>query len=502
MAGPAGAPGRGGLHEPLTLTYAPMGLHAAFVVVYLLALIGVGALKARKIKSQEDFSLAGRGLPTWVLVGTLLATWIGTGSIFGNAEETFRVGLAAFVLPVAGGLGILVLYFLAPRIRRFGQFTIQDILEARFGVTARVLGTCTVLLAYVIIVSYQYRAGSAVVERVFGLEHLPSVLLVAGFVIVYTALAGMYSVAYTDVANGALMILGLIFALPILWSRAGGWGEIQAAMEPEQLSIFGHYGAMAWVGVLLPTFLLLLGDANMVQRFFSARDERAARRSAAWMFVGVLALEVAIIAAAFLASALVAQGKLEKPDEVGHIIVEAAFGALPSVLGALLVGTVVAIVVSTADSYLLAPATAVVRDLYQRFLRPEASEAQVVFMGRVVVVVLGLVALGLAFTADGFFRVALFAYTIYGAGITPALFAAYFWPRATSQGAVASIFTGVGVAIAWQFSIRAWLVGCYPESSWIAEVEPVLPAFVVSVLVLLVVSLSTPAPGEEQAHVI
>ncbi len=85
--------------------------HAAFVVVYLLALIGIGAYKARSIQTPEDFSLAGRGLPTWVLIGTLLATWIGTGSVFGNAEKTFRVGLGAFLLPIAGSLGVIALYF-------------------------------------------------------------------------------------------------------------------------------------------------------------------------------------------------------------------------------------------------------------------------------------------------------------------------------------------------------------------------------------------------------
>ena len=142
------------------------GLHLAFVVVYLLVLVGVGALKAGKVKSQEDFSLAGRGLGTFVLVGTLLATWIGTGSIFGNAEETFSVGAAAYLLPLSSVLGIAILWGLAPRIRRYDAFTIQDILESRFGPAARVLGTITLLLAYVIIVSYQYRAGAAVLGRV------------------------------------------------------------------------------------------------------------------------------------------------------------------------------------------------------------------------------------------------------------------------------------------------------------------------------------------------
>ena len=475
-----------------------MSPHAAFVVVYLLALIGVGALKARSIKSQEDFSLAGRGLPTWVLVGTLLATWIGTGSIFGNAEKTFRVGVGAFLLPIAGSLGVIALYFLAPRIRRFGQFTIQDILEARFGVVARVLGTITLLLAYVIIVSYQYRAGSAVVVQCFDIDGRTAIVLVALFVIVYTALAGMFSVAYTDVANGVLMTIGVACALPYLWSAAGGAEGVKEALPAEQLSVFGHFDAVQLVGMLLPPFLLILGDANMVQRFFSARDPRSARNAAGGMLIGVAVLELAIIAAAFLALALVAQGQLERPEYDGHILVHTAFDVLPTWLGAMLVGTIVAVVVSTADSYLLAPATALVRDVYQRFSKSAPDEQRTVFVGRVFVVVLGLAALGLAFTSDDFFDVAIFAYTLYGAGLTPAILAAYFWPRANQAGAVSAIAAGVIVSTGWEFWWQASLLESLGAEHWVGSVGAVLPAVLVSVVVLLVVSLATPAPSQSQ----
>src|SRR5690606_30206325 len=108
---------------------------------------------------------------------------------------------------------------------------------------------------------------------------------------------------------------------------------------------------------------------------------------------------------------------------------------------------VVAVVVSTADSYLLSPATAVVRDVYHRFLAPDADERSLVLVGRIVVVALGAVALALAFTSDRFFRVALFAYTLYGAAITPALLGALLWSRATPAGAVSSMVCGLVTAV-------------------------------------------------------
>ena len=485
----------------------PSPLFGIFLAVYLLALVGVGALKARKIKTQADFSLAGRGLPTFVLIGTLLATWIGTGSIFGNAEETNRVGLAGYLLPVAGASGIVALYFLAGRIRSFGQFTVQDILEARFGVGARIAGTVALLLAYVIIVSYQYRAGSAVLEYLYpDLDPSLAVIGVAAFVILYTALAGMFSVAYTDVANGILMLLGIGIAIPILLGQTGGFSAAVDSLELSQQNLFGTYGSIDLINVLLPPFLLVLGDANMVQRFFAAKSPAAARRSAGWMLVGVLVLECAIITVALLGTALVAQGQLEQPDNPAHIIIHLAFQKLPLVIGAMLVATVVAIVVSTADSYLLSPATSLVRDVYHRFLRPGADETEMVLAGRGIVVVLGLLALALAFASSEFFSVALFAYTIYGASVTPVFLAAFFWRRATAAGALASMIAGTLTAIGWKIlTEHADLLRGGGDSA-LADfgdrlasygVDAVLPAAVGSIATLILVSLATkPQPPE------
>ncbi len=451
------------------------GLTAA---IYLGALIGVGAWKARKIKTQEDFSLAGRTLSPLVLFGTLLATWIGTGSIFGNAEEAYRVGMAAFILPLGGVAGVVVLYFLAARARRSGSFTIQDILEERFGPAARVIGTITLLLAYLIIVSYQYRAGAAVLERLFPMEGSGAlaVIAVALFVILYTALAGMYSVAYTDVANGLIMVIGIGGAIFFVLAKGGGIEPMAAALPSDLKSVSGSYGPLDYAAILLPPFLLLLGDANMYQRFFSARDAGGARRAVLWLLVGILLLEAAIIALAILGRALLPD--LANP---AHVIVETAFTQVPPLLGALLVSAVLAVVISTADSYLLAPSTSVVRDIYQRFINPNADPRTLVTAGRLVVVVLGLVALFLAFQSTAFFRIALFAYTIYGVGITPALVAALVWKGATREGALSGMVFGVLTALIWK------LVGLEDA----VGMGAVIPSILISCASIVVVSLCT-----------
>ena len=152
----------------------------------MIVLIAVGAIRGRQVATQEDFAVAGRQLPVFVLFGTMLATWIGTGSIFGNAEKTYQVGIAAIIIPSASIVGILLLSFLAARVRRLKQITIQDILETRYNSTARLLGAIALILAYTTILSYQYRAAGAVLKLTLpDMSDNTAVLLAAIFIIIY-----------------------------------------------------------------------------------------------------------------------------------------------------------------------------------------------------------------------------------------------------------------------------------------------------------------------------
>ncbi len=458
------------------------------IVAYMIFLIGVGALRSRGVENQEDFSVAGRQLSTFVLFGTMLATWIGTGSIFGNAEKTYNTGIAAWILPLGGLCGIAALSFLAAKARRVEAITVQDILEQRYNKWARIFGVVTLTLTAVTIVSYQYRAAAAVIDlalpNTFSYEK--AVIIVAVFIIIYTALAGMFSVAYTDLVMGVTMIIGIFVTLPVLWNKAGGYAGIASKLPADHMTFTGRFTWVEALGLLLPPFLLVLGDANMYQRFFSARNEGMARRATIWLLIGVAYMELMIIFTAWVASALEWQGgHLERP---ARVIAYVARDHLPVALGALLMTTIMSVIVSTAISYLLVPATAIVRDLYQRFINPKADEKKLVWLLRGVVIALGVIAYVISTYGQGFLNVALRAYTIYGAGVTPSLVAALVWKRATATGAVTSIVAGVATTLIWEFGGIGERTG----------IDPVIPAIAVSVLSLIVVSLLTPPPRREQ----
>jgi Na+/proline symporter len=276
-----------------------------------------------------------------------------------------------------------------------------------------------------------------------------------------------------------------------VWSAAGGAEAVVAALPESGRRVTGLYGAFDLLSYTLPTFLLVMGDANLHTRFLSARSDGVARRAALLLIPAVLFVDGAIIM-------LAVGGRALMPDleAGGHVIFELALTHTPPVIGALLVATILAVIVSTADSYLLSSSSALLRDVYQRFVSPQADDRQLLRVARLLVMLCTLVALGMAFLGEGFFEVAFFAYTVYGVGITPVLLAALFWRRATPVGAIGGMLAGMTTVIVWEaLSLSTWAAALLgqPEGT---VVEAVIPAILVASAVLTALSLVTkPRPG-------
>jgi SSS family transporter len=472
-------------------------IHLVVILLYLFTLIGIGMYKAGKIKTQSDFAVAGRSLTPWVLVGTMLATWMGTGSILGNAGKTYDTGMAALILPLGSILGIVLLTKIAGKVRAFEKFTVPEILGDRFGPGARMLSVIALVIAYMVIVSYQFNAGGAVLNTVLMDETGNSLIsiqtgtiIAAIFIIAYTMLAGLVSVAYTDVANGIIIIVSFVIAIPIFLAQAGGFSGMAASFEamgkPEHMNFFGVYSTMDIINFCLPPFLLIMGDANMYQRFFASKTAEGAKSATKVLIFAVLLAELMIIFSAWVASSMIPDAEVGK-----YVLIYAAHKLLPTFLGAIMMTTIVGIIISTADSYLLVPATTLMRDVYLNYINPNADEKKIVFLSRMLVLGLGIIAyivsLGFAKSA-GFFERALYAYTIYGAAITPSLVAALFWKGATKEGAVASILTGTVTTLLWKEA--DFIQNIIPKNIY-NNMDEVLPAITLSVVSLVVVSLLT-----------
>jgi Na+/proline symporter len=481
-------------------------LYAVVLAVIVIVLLAVALYQTSRVKTKADYLVAGRSLPAFVLVLTLLTSWIGAGSLFAGAENAYKNGFAALWQPAGGWLGLLLIYFIAPRARKFAQFTLPDLLEARYNQTARVLGTIAILFAYVGITSYQFRGGGDVLHLIFP-DTVTAELgtyLIAVFVIFTTALAGMSSVAYMDVAIGSLVTVICILAAPMLFFQAGGWAGLHAVLPAPYFQILGNFrigpdhvrqsvgfGLIRALEFLVPTMLLMLGNQVMYQKFFSAKTERDARVSVIGWILGTMLLETLIVAIAVFGRALYPTGEVAlHPRE---IIPYTARHGLPALMGALLLGAVFAKVISTASNYLFSPATNLIEDVFVRYIAPGASNKRVLVISRLAVVLLGCWALYQAVYAESILQKMLWAYTIYSAALTPVVLAAFYSKRVTAWGAVAAIAAGTAVTLTWDQLRQTSFV-----PPILAARDAIFPALFAAVLAMVVVSLFTTPPAPQQ----
>ena len=580
-------------------------VYFASIIVYLLLLGCIGVYKARQVKTEDDFEVAGRTLSPWIMVCTMLAVWIGTGSIVGNAEKTYEVGFAALLLPSGTFIGMILLALIASKARNIEANTVPEIIGRRFGQTARSLAVVSLIIAYMVIVSYQFNAGGAVLEVITGdreavmlkagdeltemqlrkgrviyrpsmdwvgnedirfaasegevvykigvtgseniIEAIKAVkevdnsvaikpnnyarikvepetlteeaytissmpangtlelvepvvtakkatIIAAVFITLYTMLAGLMSLAYADIVTGTLITVTMIVACALYWFKTGGWSGIEAAYaamgdRPDHMKLLSVFSGKDIINFCLPVFLLVLGDANQYQRIFASKSAKGARSAVTVMIFAALAIELLIIGCAWMASSLVPD-----PENGKYILIYAAKQFMPIPLGCIFMVTVIGIITSTANSFLLVPATTFMRDVYLNFINPKASTRKILILSRLMVIVFGIIAYLVTRTfadSTGFFRKALFAFTIYGASITPSVVAAIVWPRATKAGSVSSIFVGVIIALVWNQPIFLEYIESVDMLKPIHGLDAVLPAIFMSVLCLVVVSLLT-----------
>jgi SSS family solute:Na+ symporter/sodium/proline symporter len=485
------------------------------ILAYLLVLAGFNVYRSRQIKSQEDFMVAGRKLSLTMMVFTLVCTWIGSGTFIAGAEYAYYAGWSAIWQPAGAFVGIAIIYFIAGKIRTFGQYTVGDILEVRYGRFARVFGAFALIIAFTTIVAYQFRAGGYILNVVtdgrISLETGQAVA--AAFVILFVAIGGMIAVAHTDLPNGIIIVVACCLAIPFVVITAGGWAHIHQVLPPGHFEVFspdfGRYPALKGFAYFLSSFLLLLGVQSMYQKFYAARTPREAKQAVAIWIVGTIVVETVVIAIAVFAAAYNTEhGTNWDPRS---LVLNAARHMVPAPVGVLLLGAACAVVLSTGMNYLLSSSSNVMRDIYQKTINPNADPDKMVALQKVFIVVMGFVAFLMIFIPTvlkwqiSVLGYAYFAYTIYGVAITPALLAALTWKRATRAGGIASIVSGTLAVILLELvlpRVAPSIMVAASEGSYFGAdpwgIPSVYPAALISIGSLIVVSLLTPPPKPEE----
>jgi SSS family solute:Na+ symporter/sodium/proline symporter len=445
--------------------------------------------------------VAGRVVPWYLLVGTLVCTWIGSGSLFGGAGRAYREGFSALWMSAGAWVGIAIVYFLAGKVRKIAQFTVPDILEKRYHPSARLLGTVAIIIAYLTIASYQFIGGGRLLNLLFpDLDPVYAKAIIAGLVVLYTVMAGMKSIVTIDVVNGLMIIVSVIVAAPLVLKGAGGWAQLTTTLPSTHFDIFGRLGLLPALGLFFPTFFLLLGESSIYQKFFSAKDAKSARKAVIGMIVGVLIIETLMAATSIFGAGIY----WNDPSFVGNgetILLQIARYNLPLVAGLLLLTGAVAIIFSTANTFLMVPSTNLARDVYQRFINPNISESGIIRFQRIMIVLLAVVAYVVSSFFTSILDMALYAYTMVGAAVTPALLAAFLWKRVTVAGGVASIAAGMTATLVFGIlNTTGMLDGLAIKFGIENNIFDyiIYPAAGASIFFLIVVSLLTPHSPEEK----
>ncbi len=487
-------------------------IYIAVVSVYVLLLLGISVYKSRTVKTDEDFIVAGRGVPVYMLVATLVCTWIGSGSLFGTAGLTFRTGISELWFSSGAWLGILVVFMIAARVRRIAQYTLTDLLEKRYSQVAKVLGTITIIIAYMVIAGYQFKGGGRFISILSegAISPETGMIIAAVLIVGFTVLAGMVSIVSIDIFNGSIMLLAMVVTLPFAIAGHGGVEAVIATIqqaEPTHLSIMGGHDFLWVIGIALPTFLLLMSESSMYQKFSSADNARNARRAVMGMFIGVVVVETLMMLIALVGFAIyaddarffLADGSVNRAM-AEEIILRIGFEQLPTIVGSLLLAAGAAIIISTGNTFLMVTSTNVTRDIFQAFFYRNATPSQTVWIQRGCIVVIGVLAYLMMSQFETILEMALISYTMIGASLAPSLLAAFFWKRVTRIAGVLSIASGMLTVIAISVLNSVFRDGGttlfgveFPmNTDYIA-----IPAVVVSVSTLVGVSLLTAKPQPE-----
>ena len=482
-----------------------MTIYLIFLVAYLIGLTIFNFYKARSVKTQDDMMVAGRSLGITKMVFTLVCTWIGSGTFIAGAEFAYRAGWSSLWMPAGAWVGIFIIYFLAGKIRTFGQYTIGDILEVRYGRFARLFGAIALVIAFTTIVSYQFRAGGYILNVIT--DGAVSVALgqsiAAAVVILFTAIGGMIAVAHTDLPNGIIIVLACIISVPFVIIGAGGLAAPVHVLPPSHFEMFssefGKYPMLKGLSYFLATGLLLLGVQSLYQKFYSAKTPSDAKKAVALWIVGTIVVETVVVVIAIYASTKFWNTPNFDP---ASIVLQAAMNLVPKPVGILLMAAAVVVVISTGMNYLLSPSTNIIRDIYQTFINPHADAKKMVALQKVFIVIIGLTAFLMIFIPTYFhlkisvLKYAYFAYTIYGVAITPALIAALAWKRATKAGGLTSILSGALMVILLDLVIPYILPNVMiGEDPW--GIPSIYPSAIVSIGTLIFVSLVTTKPDKE-----
>ena len=490
--------------------------HLLAMIVYMLIVVGIGIFFAKRAnKDAESYFLGGRTLGPWVTAFSAEASDMSGYLLMGLPGLAYWTGLADAGWTCIGlALGTWLNWLLvSKRLRRYSvqlnAFTIPDFFSARFREKKKIimlLASLMILIFFSVYAAQCLSACGKLFANLFGFDYRSMMIAAAIFVLVYTFLGGFLAESASDFMQAIVMVTALIVMLALGIGNAGGVKNVianarsfdgffslftTASPSTEVANTFGKgtaYGGLT----ILSTMAWGLGYFGMPQvllRFMGIRSEKELKLSRRVAVVWVVISMFAAIAIGVVGRSITGMNYLSNAD-AENIFIDTATKFLPPLLAGLVCAGILAASISSSDSYLLISASALSQNIYRGILKKDATEKQVMWITRATLVGMTVLAMVIAWNSNStIFGITSFAWAGFGAAFGPLMLFSLFWKRTTYAGAIAGMVSGAAMVFFWKLVMNplggVWGIYC------------LLPAFILSCIVIVVVSLLTKAPGGE-----
>ncbi len=459
-------------------------------------MILIGLYAYRKTSDLSDYMLGGRGLGPSVTALSAGASDMSGWMLMGLPGAMYTTGLSSAWIAIGLSIGAYLNYLIiAPRLRTYTELandsiTIPDFLENRFSDGTKILRSVSAIVIIVFFTLYTSAglvSGGTLFESAFGLDYRWGLFLTAGVVVVYTLFGGFLAVSLTDFVQGVIMFIALVLVPVVAFTNLGGPANVMdtvSAIDPTMMDLFK---GTTFIGImsLLAWGLGYFGQPHIIVRFMaikSVEELKPARRIAmGWMIISIIgALAVGLVGIAYVS---VNNVTLENPETVFIMFANILFN--PYITGFLL-AAILAAIMSTISSQLLVTSSALTEDFYKSFFRREATDKELVFVGRAAVLLVALVGIALSYTPnDTILSLVGNAWAGFGAAFGPVMILSLYWKQMNRWGALAGIIAGALTVIIW--------ISIDGLSEFMYEM---IPGFFLSLLAVLVVSKITTGPGK------
>ncbi|MBU1099487.1 MAG: sodium/proline symporter [Bacteroidetes bacterium] len=480
------------LENGLSLTLSANTYTILSFIVYILIILLIGIFSSRfSSKGLNEFFLGGRKMNKFVVALSAVASGRSSWLLIGLTGMAFTYGIGAFWAFIGYTIAEFFMFlYAAPKLRRQTEannnLTIPDYFESRFNDKSMLLRWLSVIIIIVFMTAYisaQFVGGGKAFSTSFNVTPSLGILITAGIVLLYTLLGGFLAVSLTDVIQAIFMLFALIILPIIIITDMGGFSALftKLSYDPRLLDPFaigtGVILGFAGIGLGSP------GNPHILVRYMSIDDPKKLKFSAYvgtfWnLIMGFSAMSIGLIGKAYFANANQLPGG--DPENLFPYLAQLH---LHPILFGVVIASILAAIMSTADSMLLVCASAIIRDFYQKIINPEKhlSDKQLVLMSRIIIVAVVLMALIIGFVGnDIVFWLVLFAWGGLGAAFGPPILLALFWRKTNRNGAAAGMISGVLTVIIWN------------QTPFLKSmIYELIPAFFVSLALTFVVSLLT-----------